>query len=75
MFGINENLKKTVAVAAIALTGVLGAANASAQQYWMEEVLEQQLQEKAARAEQQEQKQESETADNKAGEKSDSNAS
>ncbi len=73
MFGINANLKKTVAIATIAVAGVMGAASASAQQYWMEEVLEQQLQEKAAKAEQQ--KQASETADTKADKKADSNAS
>lgn len=73
MFGINANLKKTVAVATIAIAGLMGAANASAQQYWMEEVLEQQLAEKAAQAEQDSKAKE--TADNKADEKADSNAS
>ncbi|WP_417546934.1 hypothetical protein [Marinobacter segnicrescens] len=73
MFGINANLKKTVAIATIAVAGIMGAANASAQQYVMEEMLEQQLQERAAKAEQQ--KQASETADTKADEKADSNAS
>lgn len=52
MFGINANAKKSIAIATIAVAGVMGAANASAQQYWMEEVLEQQLAEKAAKAEQ-----------------------
>lgn len=73
MFGINANLKKSVAIAAIALTSVLGAANASAQQQWMEEVLQQQLQEKAAQAEQDSKA--NETADNEAEEKADSDAS
>lgn len=33
MFGINANLKKAVAIATIAVAGIMGAANASAQQY------------------------------------------
>lgn len=69
---LNVNLKKAVAVATIAVVGAMGAATASAQQYWMEEVLEQQLQERAAKAEQQSPA--SETADSKA-EKVDSSAS
>lgn len=73
MFGINANLKKSVAIAVIAVAGIMGAANASAQQLWMEEVLEQQLQEKAAKAEQESKAKE--TADNESEEKADSNAS
>ena len=73
MFGINANLKKSVAIAVIAVAGIMGAANASAQQYWMEEVLEQQLQEKAAQAEQD--RKNEKTADTEAEEKADSNAS
>lgn len=73
MFGINANLKKSVAIAVIAVAGIMGAANASAQQYWMEEVLEQQLQEKAAQAEKD--REAKETADNESEEKADSNAS
>ena len=73
MFGINANLKKTVAIATIAVVGIMGAANASAQQIVAEEMLEKQLQDRAAKAEQQ--KQASETADTKADEKADSNAS
>ncbi len=69
---MNVNLKKAVAVATIAVVGAMGAATASAQQYWMEEVLEEQLQERAAKAEQQSPV--SETADSKA-EKADSSAS
>ncbi len=43
----NANLKKTLSVSAIALVGLMGAANVSAQQYWMEEVLEEQLRKEA----------------------------
>ncbi|GGY84512.1 hypothetical protein [Marinobacter zhanjiangensis] len=81
MFGINANLKKTLAVATIAVAGIMGAANASAQQYWMEEVLEQQLQEKAAQEEQDRKAEEAadseaeNKADSEAEEKADSNAS
>jgi len=73
MFGINVNLKKSVAIATIAVAGVMGAANASAQQLWAEEVLEQQLQEKAAQSEQDSKAEK--TADNEAEEKADSKAS
>ncbi|MFC4260675.1 hypothetical protein ACFOZ5_16795 [Marinobacter lacisalsi] len=73
MFGINANLKKSVAIAVIAVAGIMGAANVSAQQYWMEEVLEQQLQEKAAQAEKDSEAKA--TADNESEEKADSNAS
>lgn len=69
MFGINANLKKAVAVATIATAGILGAANASAQQLWMEEVIAQQ------EAQQGQDAQATETADRKAEEKADSNAS
>lgn len=62
MFGINANLKKTAAIATIALTAVFGAANASAQQVWAEEVMAQQGQTQT-------------TADSKAADKADSNAS
>ena len=71
MFGINANAKKTAAIVAIAVAGVLGAANASAQQVWMEEVLEQQLQ---ASQEEHDTKA-AETADSKVEEKADSSAS
>ena len=71
MFGINANAKKTAAIVAIAVAGVLGAANASAQQVWMEEVLEQQLQ---ASQEEHDTKA-AETADRKVEEKADSSAS
>lgn len=68
MFGINANLKKTAAIATIAVAGFMGAANASAQQYIAEQMLEQSIQaEQDAKA--------TETADRKAEEKADSNAS
>ena len=72
MFGINANLKKTAAIATIAVAGLMGAANASAQQYWMEEVLEQQLAEQSVESTQADT---AATADQKAEENADSNAS
>ena len=52
--------------------GKSSAANASAQQYWMEEVLEQQLAEQSVESTQDDT---AATADQKAEEKADSNAS
>lgn len=66
MFGINANLKKTAAIAVIAVAGVMGAANASAQQYVAEQMLEDYIQS-------QEEGRATETADQKAEEKTDSN--